>query len=355
MPRYYLSLVFLLGAGLALADKPTDWPALIQKPHQKLPLPDLGLRPLLIAPAGQQITTRAGWMRERQRLQAAWQERMGKPPQKPATLDVQIDKTEHLAGYTRKLLRFHTADGDDMLAYLLVPANLTAGEKRPAVVVFHQTTKHTLNEPVGLGDNPELALAEQLVQRGFVVLAPQCFIMKGKGPAAQAKELAKKWPGWTGLGKMTFDASRCIDFLQSLPFVDGARIGCIGHSLGAKEVLFAMAFEPRFTVGVFNEGGLGLRMSNWTDPWYLTDRMKAHIPALENHQILALIAPRPILILGGDSADGDASWPFIHAALPVYQLLGAGDRIGLINHHGKHSFPREARETSYQWLEHWLK
>ena len=39
-------------------------------------------------------------------------------------------------------------------------------------------------------------------------------------------------------------------------------------------------------------------MSNWTDPWYLTDKMKAHIPALEHHQIMALAAPRPFLALG---------------------------------------------------------
>jgi hypothetical protein len=96
-------------------------------------------------------------------------------------------------------------------------------------------------------------------------------------------------------------------------------------------------------------------MSNWTDPWYLTEKMKAHIPALENHQVLALAAPRPVLILGGDSADGDASWPFVHAVLPVYRLLGAGDRVGLINHHGKHTFPREARGHAYRWLDHWLE
>jgi hypothetical protein len=76
---------------------------------------------------------------------------------------------------------------------------------------------------------------------------------------------------------------------------------------------------------------------------------------MENHQVLALCAPRPMLILGGDSADGDASWPLVQAALDVYRLLGADDRIGLVNHHGKHSFPRAARETAYRWLDHWLR
>src|SRR5262249_6657851 len=151
-----------------------------------------------------------------------------------------------------------------------------------------------------------------------------------------------------------FDASRCVDLLESLPQVDKARIGCVGHSLGAKEVLYAAAFEPRYKAAAFNEGGVGLRMSNWCDVWYLTEKMKPLIPEMENHQVLALAAPRPFLVLGGDSADGDASWPFVKAVLPVYELLGAKDRVGLINHKAGHKFPVEARRTAYRWLDHWL-
>ena len=42
--------------------------------------------------------------------------------------------------------------------------------------------------------------------------------------------------------------------------------------------------------------------------------MKPHVPAFENHQVLALCAPRPLLLLAGDDADGDPSWAFIKAA-----------------------------------------
>ncbi len=351
--------VFLLSLSAALPGEKkspdTDWPALTQKPHAKLPVRDRGLRPLLQTPDGKPISTREGWGKERARLHAAWLDRLGKPPARPRALDVREEKSERQDGYTRRLVSFHSAGGDRLLAWLLVPDGLKPGEKRPAVVVFHQTTKDTLNEPVGLGKNPSLALGLHLVKRGYVVLCPQCYIMKGAGPGAQAAAVEKTWPGWTGLGKMTFDASRCIDFLESLAFVDAARIGCIGHSLGAKEVLFAMAFEERYAAGVFNEGGIGLRMSNWTDPWYLTARMKKHIPEMENHQVLALVAPRPLLVMGGDSADGDASWTFVREALGVYRLLGAGERVGLHNHRGRHTFPVEARRLAYRWLDHWLR
>jgi dienelactone hydrolase len=342
-------------ASLSPAQQKKDWPALVQKPYAKLAIPDLGLKPLLLTESGKPITTKDQWLQRRAELHKSWLERLGQPPAKPDKLDVKIHKSEQVDGYTRQLISFHSADGDRLTAYLLIPGGLKNGEKRPAVVVFHQTTKHMHDEPVGLGDNPSLAIGVHLVKRGYVVLAPQCFILKDGWAKAQAEAIARRWPGWTGMGKMTFDASRCVDFLETLAYVDASRIGCIGHSLGAKEVLYALAFEPRYQAGVFNEGGIGLRMSNWTDAWYLTDKMKAFIPKMEHHQVLALVAPRPILILGGDSADGDASWPFIDAVLPVYKLLGASDRIGLFNHKAKHTFPTEARRVAYQWLDHWLE
>jgi hypothetical protein len=349
-------LLYLLVLTVA-ADTAVDWPALVQKPYAKLAVPDLGLCPLLVGKDGKKITTKTEWDQARKALREEWLARLGTPPAKPDRLDVHIEKSERLDGYRRQLLSF-VSEGDDRIrAYLLTPAGLKEGEKRPAVVVFHPTTRETLNEPAGLGKRTEMALALHLVRRGYVTLSPECYILKDPAGWArgQATALEKRRPGWTGMGKMTFDASRCVDFLETLPNVDKERIGCIGHSLGAKEVLYAMAFEPRYQVGVFNEGGIGLRMSNWTDPWYLTDQMKAHIPALEHHQVLALVAPRPFLVLGGGDADGEASWPFIQAVLPVYELLGAGDRVGLIDHKRKHSLPPEARRVAYRWLDYWLR
>jgi dienelactone hydrolase len=319
-----------------------------------LPDKDLGLKPLLIGPDGQRIRPEQAWKEQRQRIKAAWLKRLGEPPTKPKTLDIKVETQEVEADHLRQLVTFASEGTDRIRAYLLLPKDLKPNEKRPAVVVFHPTTKETLREPAGLGKRAEMALALQLTRRGYITLSPECFIMKGAGPEAQARALAQRKPGWTGLGKMIFDASSCVDYLETLSQVDRSRIACIGHSLGAKEVLYAMAFEPRYRVGVFNEGGIGLRMSNWTDPWYLTAAMKQHIPTMEHHQLMGLIAPRAFLVLGGDSADGDASWAFVKEAREVYALLGAKDHVGLYNHKAGHSFPEPARKLAYQWLDHWL-
>jgi len=347
--------LLLLGLAFEPPSK-VDWPALVQKPNARVAVQDLGLRPLLETD-GKKITTRAGWEKARQALRAEWMKRLGEPPARPEKLDAFERKSETLDGYSRQLVRFRSEGDDFIRAWLLVPSGLKEGEKRPAVVVFHPTTRDTLDEPAGLGKRKDMALAVHLARRGYVTLSPECYILKDPTGWAkgQAQALEKRRPGWTGLGKMTFDASRCVDYLESVPSVDASRIGCIGHSLGAKEVLYALAFEPRYKVGVFSEGGIGLRMSNWTDAWYLTEKMKPHIPAMENHQVMALAAPRPLLIVAGDSADGDASWSFVKAVLPVYELHGASERVGLHNHHAKHSLSRESRRLSYRWLDHWLE
>jgi len=71
----------------------------------------------------------------------------------------------------------------------------------------------------------------------------------------------------------------------------------------------------------------------------------------EQHELLALVAPRPFLLVGGDSADGDRSWPFIEAALPVYRLYGGPPRVGLLNHKGGHAVPPEAERAIAEWME----
>ncbi len=339
----------------AVAPAATDWPALVQKPYEDLATPDIGLKPLLQTAEGQKIGTKEAWEKQREVLHQAWSKRLGTSPNKPGKLEIELGKNEIEPDHIRRPVSFVTEGDDRLRAYLLLPKGLKEQDRRPAVVVFHPTTKETLRQPVGLGEKTDHAFALHLVRRGYITLSPECYIMKGDGARAQAQEIAKRRPGWTGLGKMTFDASRCIDFLETVPQVDKNRIGCIGHSLGAKEVLYAMAFEPRFRTGVFNEGGIGLRMSNWTDPWYLTEAMKAHIPDLENHQVMALVAPRAFLVLGGNSADGDASWAFVKEARTVYELLGARDRIGFHNHKGKHAFSEDARDLAYRWLDHWLE
>jgi hypothetical protein len=146
-----------------------------------------------------------------------------------------------------------------------------------------------------------------------------------------------------------------VDYLESLPYVDKDRIGCIGHSLGAKEVLYAAAFDERYKVAVFSEGGIGLSFSNWDAIWYLGSDIKKSDFDLEHHQLIALIAPRAFLLLAGNSADNDKSWAFIASATPVYKLLGMTENIGWFNHRFGHRYPPEAQAVTEAFIDRHLK
>jgi hypothetical protein len=77
--------------------------------------------------------------------------------------------------------------------------------------------------------------------------------------------------------------------------------------------------------------------------------------ALEHHQLMALIAPRAFLLLGGESADGDKSWPFIEGTLPIYKLLGAPDELGWLNHRAGHRYPPDARAVAEEFIDRRLR
>ena len=153
---------------------------------------------------------------------------------------------------------------------------------------------------------------------------------------------------------MLLDAQVAVDILVAQPEVDPERVGAVGHSLGAKEVLYLAALDERIQVAVSSEGGIGARFSNWDAPWYLGNAIRREDFDHEHHELLALVAPRPFLLLGGDSADGDRSWPFIEAVLPVYRLYGEPPRVGLFNHKKGHSVPPEAEQRIDEWFDTYL-
>ena len=239
-------------------------------------------------------------------------------------------------------------------AYLLKPAG---GGKRPGVAVFHQTVACSIREPAGVEGRSELAFGLDLARRGCVALCPRNFLWPENRTLAIATELPRfqaRHPRSKGMAKMLFDAMVAVDILAALPEVDPKRIGTIGHSLGAKEALYLAALDDRIQAAVSSEGGIGTRLSNWDDPWYLGKEILRDGFGHEHHELLALVAPRPFLLVGGESVDGARSWPFIEAVLPVYGLYGQPARVGLLRHQKGHTVPPEVAPRVYEWLQTYL-
>lgn len=360
--NFLQSLAALLGSScLSAAERSPDVPWLDEVRRVPPGTATTGLASLLVNAAGQPIRTLAEWEPRRKELRAAWLEFLGplsaqhlaaKQPAPPACT---VLAEEQVDGLTRRLIRYEVENQQPVEAYLLIPP--PADRPRPGVVVFHSTVPVSLRQPAGVEGAPEKAFGLQLAQRGCVALCPRNYLwpeshrIDARGEAARFLD---RHPRSKGMDRMLLDGLIAVDILASLPEVDAARIGCIGHSLGAKEALYLAAFDDRLRAAVSSEGGVGISFSNWHDAWYLGESVRAPNFPREHHELLALAAPRPFLLVGGDSADGERSWPFIEAALPVYRLYGDSPRLGFYNHREGHSVPPLAHARMLEWLQTYL-
>jgi len=307
----------------------------------------------LVDSAGQPITTPEQWQRRRAEIRAEWLAFLRPFSQsRPTPPALETLSNEPVGDVLRQRVRYEVEPGCFTEAYVLKPAH--TGPKRPAVAVFHSTVAYSIHQPGGVEGPPETAFGLKLARQGYVTLCPRNFLWPDNehiDAESETRRFQERHPGSRGMAKMLWDAQVAMDILAGLPEVDPQRLGAVGHSLGAKEVLYLAAFDERIRATVSSEGGIGTGFSNWDAPWYLGPEVKQPAFTHEHHELLGLIAPRAFLLIGGDSADGDQSWPFIEAALPVYHLAGGPSRIGLYNHKQGHSVPVDAERRIDEWFQ----
>jgi dienelactone hydrolase len=133
------------------------------------------------------------------------------------------------------------------------------------MIAFHQCNVDcTFGKEAVVGKvivRPDQAYGLELAQQGFVVLAPDVVncgernipAIRQEGECLFRSSCSSqflKHMGRSKEGKVIFDATRAVDVLQSLDFVDPERIGAIGHCSGGTETLLAMVADQRIKAGV---------------------------------------------------------------------------------------------------------
>jgi hypothetical protein len=307
------------------------------------------LTDLLIDKDGNSIKTLSAWEERRKQIRETWATYLGLIKTLPVTTEVKVLHEEKTGPLIRQLIEYENEPGELVQAYLLIPDS--ANRRLPGVVALHSTSDNQMLYISGVEKGKIVPLGYHLAQKGYVVICPMCFLWRDRDNRTyeeQAQRFITSHPGSKGMAKMLFDAMRAVDVLVSLDMVEGDRIGAMGHSLGGKEAFYLGAFDDRINVIVSNEGGIGIDFSNWDDPWYLGKEI--HNFDHQHHELLALCAPKPFLLIGGDFSDGVRSIPYIEAVRPVYSLYDKPDNIELYNHGTGHNITPEAEKLTYDWI-----
>ena len=212
------------------------------------------------------------------------------------TLSPAIDPRSLVAS---QVVRFPSFDGLSVPALLYRPHRASAEQPVPALVWVH-------GGPGGqsrVGYNPTI---QHLVNHGYAVLA-----VNNRGSSGYGKTFFHLDDRRHGQD----DLQDCIHgrrYLESLPWVDGRRVGIIGGSYGGFMVAAALAFQPEaFELGIDIFGVTNwLRTLESIPPWWadFRDSLYAEMgdPALDRERLTA-ISPlfhadriqRPLLVVQG--------------------------------------------------------
>ena len=277
-----------------------------------------------------------------------------------------------------------------------------AGERVPALLFKRQVAATRLPVVIvlhGTGGSKEgmAGRLRELAARGFVAVA-----IDGRYHGARAAANADGMSAYqsailrayrTGrehpfLFDTVWDVMRLIDYLVTRDDVDPRRIGLTGISKGGMETYLAAAVDPRIAVAVPLIGvqsfGWALDHAAWDSrAWTLReavvaaaaeaksgvdaafmrkfyDRVAPGVRAeFDGPAMLPLIAPRPLLVINGDS---DPRTPVagvrecVAAAAREYKAQGVPERLVLqLQPDTGHQVTAEADRAALAWFERWLK
>ena len=310
-------------------------------------LPD----PLIIDEGGKNIPveTMLQWNFKRKEMTEQAQHWItGTVPPPPGNIKVEVLEERKLGELTERtvLLRF----GPDRKAQLHVTFLIPPGDG-PFPVFICQWIKDRY-------DWVQAAVRRGYIGCRFTATDPKY------GYPDDSEEFEKLWwPGYdfSALMRWGWAASRTIDYLYTLDYVNRDQIALTGLSRNGKMALWAAAYDDRIKAVVPISGGTGgedptryttdkyanetMPLLTWARPHWLHPRLRlftgweSKMP-VDMNSLMALIAPRGLMLSSAITESAGNPWGIEQAYLSAkkaYDFLGAGDKIALDLRWGLHA------------------
>jgi len=243
----------------------------------------------------------------------------------PIPFAARVTDEEERDGYLLRQLELNATPDRRMPALLTVPPAEPASAPAPAMVCIHG---HGGNRfAVHDADSIYSGLAPALAQRGYATMA----VDVGQHEVHEEGRIV--------MGERLWDLVRCVDYLQSLPGVDGGRVGCAGLSLGGEMAMWLGAMDTRIAVEV--SAGFLTNMDHMEQNHCMCWKFDGLRELVDYADIYALTAPRPLMCQNGLlEPETQFHVPLARQALeeiiPIYRDLGRPAHVVLHVHGGGH-------------------
>ncbi len=315
------------------------------------PLPPSDPPDLLMDPAGKLATSPAIWREHvrpatlRHFRQQVYGERpVGRPDDSRAEVASETDALDGTAT-RREIVLSYSGPGGEGRFTTVVYLPKAAKSPVPAFVVINFTDPDPELEKNRNGHWP----VKEIIARGYATAVFNFNAVdpdRADGFKDGVRTIFGKQPpasdAWGALSAWGWGASRVLDYLETDPDIDAKRVAVIGHSRAGKAALWCGAEDERFAMVISNNSGCGgaalsrgkmgervaditRRFPHWFCPNYANFANREDELPVDQHQLLALIAPRLLYVASATEdawADPEAEFKSCVLAGPVFRLYG---------------------------------
>ena len=328
--------------------------------------------PVREALAGPGIASRPDWLTKRRDLVSRYVSLFGSFPTRTCRPSAELIMDEVREDIRWRKLILNVGPGSDpfldrMPLYLLTPAE-TSGPV-PTVIALHPTVYGAKDEAVGL-DGYAARDFSGIVRQGFALVSPDAVTFGDRCQDADPRlgyslvshglHFYRRYPKWSWIGKMAWDTSRLIDYLETLREIDAGRIGVVGFSHGSYHTLFSAIQDERIRALVISgmppELYSEVGVQAWGKAWGCFPRLLLYeqVPEcfpLDREHLLSLVAPRPVMILPECGVlDLWRETVDEKGVRAVYDLDGAGHRVTVRRRPYSHLFLEGDRAQTMEFF-----